>query len=182
MDIKKIKASKKGVVHTWADYFWAIVGGAIIFGVAFLWIGLSTASAERQIKAQTFDIKSEETLVFYLSNYVVKDETFKGMLGDERYKIAAQLADSKMTFADLIRAIGDNDDEDYKEILKWETGYMFNTMLGDEKWKLDITFPDGSVLSYGGFKGETRIFEVNIPATGYQLINVKLTVKKEMTA
>lgn len=173
--------SKKAVVHTWFDYVFAIVGGIIIFIIIFVVASSGTAKVEREIKAQSFDIKSEETLVAYLSTKVGH-----GPLGDfasnnERFKLAEKIADSGMTFADLIALVVENDNEDYKDILTKRTENTLNYTLGEEKWKLDIQYPDGKEFSMGGFKGETRIFELKLPSTGYKLINIKLTSKKEKT-
>ncbi|PIN86126.1 hypothetical protein COV19_06535 [Candidatus Woesearchaeota archaeon CG10_big_fil_rev_8_21_14_0_10_44_13] len=176
MDIRK---SKKGVVHTWFDYVFAIVGGIVIFVIIFFVTTSGTARVENEIKAQEFDIRSDETLVFYLSTCLSKGQINDLLFNNERFKVAEQLAGSKTTFADLIIAIGENDDEDYKEILRAQTEYLLNTTLGNEKWKLDIRYPGGEELSFGGLKGETRVFELRLPSTGYQMINVKLTAKKE---
>lgn len=175
----KIRNSKKAITMTWSGMLYFIVGFLILCVIAAFIITSGTARVEREIKAHTTDIKSEETLVFYLSSHVSKGAHIKDLLSKSAYKTAEKLADSKTTFADLIIEIGENDSEEYKEILQKETEYLLNNTLGNEKWKLEIEYPDGKRLLYSDFKGETKIFQLNLPATGYQLINIKLTVKKE---
>lgn len=175
-----IKKSKKAMMHTWFDYTIAIVGGIIIFVILYFIASSGTAKVEKEIKAHTADIRSEETLVSYLSSPVSKDFIFRDMLGQDAYKMAGELADSKMTFADLITMIGERDIALNKKILQIETEYILNSTLGKDNWQLDITYPDSSIsLSYGKVKGENRISELKLPSTGYQVINVKFTAKKE---
>ena len=167
-------------MHTWFDYTIAIVGGVIIFVIIYFIASSGTAKVEREIKGHTSDIKSEEVLVFYLSSHVSKDFIFKDMLGQDAYKIAGELSDSKITFADLIAMIGERDIALNKKILQIETEYILNNTLGKNNWQLDIAYPDSAIsLSYGEVKGENKIFELKLPATGYQMINVKFTAKKE---
>ena len=49
-----------------------------------------------------------------------------------------------------------------------------------KKWKLDIKYPSGNSLSYSTAEGKTNVYEVNLPSSGYQLINVKLTASKDL--
>lgn len=176
----KITNSKKGVVHTWFDYVIAIVGGTVIFMIIFLAITSGTMRVEKEIKAKTSDIRSEEILVSYLSSPVGKGLVFKSMLSKEAYKAAKELAELETTFADLIVLIGTGDSEVFKEILQIETEYMLNLTLGKKAWKLDITYPSGNSLSYSTAEGKTKVYQLNLPSTGYQLTDIKLTAKIDL--
>lgn len=176
----KLKNSKKGVVHTWFDYVFAIVGGTVIFMVIFFAITSGTMRVEKQIRAQTSDIRSEEILVSYLSSPVGKSPLFKNLLSKEAFKAAKNLADLETKFADLIVLIGTNDTDVFKEILQIETEYIFNSTIGKDAWKLDISYLSGNSLSYSNVVGKTKVYQLNLPSSSYQLINIKLTAGKDL--
>ncbi|MFC1731644.1 hypothetical protein ACFL6I_15110 [candidate division KSB1 bacterium] len=177
--MKRITRSKKAVTHTWFDYVISIVGGTIIFIIIFFVMNTGTARVEREIKAQTADIMSEEILISYLSSNVRSDDPFKDLFEKDEYKLVKELVESKITFAKLIVFIGEGEGDKYRGVLKKETEQIFNTTIGKEKWKFEVIYPDLEGITIGGFKGETNIYETMLPTSGYYLTSVKLTVKKE---
>lgn len=174
----KITDSKKAITMTWSEIVYFIVGFAVLCVIAIFVITSGTTRVEREIKAQTDDIRSGETLVFYLADQITKDPEVQALMSNEAYAAAQELADSKITFADLIVMLDEEETKVHKEVLEKETEYVLNNTLGNNKWKLNVKYPLKEV-SLGGFVGESRVYQARIPARGYQLIIVELISKTE---
>lgn len=171
--------SKKGVINTWFDYVIAICGGAIFFFIIFFFISSGTAVVEREIRAKSETITAEGMLTAYLSSMI--DDDFSYPQGT-RWDVLSQtsgLSKEGMTFAGLIIRVGENTSNmAYKDMLRMQTSGLLDNMLGSEKWRLEIEYPNSVILQYGNVKGDIRVAEAKLPSRGYLTTKVRLITKE----